>query len=137
LRTDQLVEIKTLDERNFITAIRYSHSDEYLAVADNSKNVKCYRLGGPEHQCTDITNNLWQHHAGRVTSIAWSPDSSRLATSSVDTHCIVYSPARVNEVVQIKNAHPLNPLSGCAWLNLNHLVTASQDCCLRKWKLNF
>jgi WD40 repeat protein len=136
LRSNQLVEIRTLEERNFITAIRYSNSDEFLAVADNSKNVKCYRLSGPEHQCADITNNLWQHHAGRVTSIAWSPDSSRLATSSVDTHCIVYSPARVNEVMQIKNAHPLNPLSACAWLNQNHLVTASQDCCLRKWKLN-
>jgi WD40 repeat protein len=131
----QLVEVKTLDERDFITAIRYSGTDEYLAVADNAKNVKCYRMSG-DLQFADVTNGMWQHHAGRVTSIAWSPDSSRLATSSVDTHCIVYSPVRVNEVMQIKNAHPLNPLLACAWLDERQLVTASQDCCLRKWKLN-
>ena len=35
-----------------------------------------------------------------------------------------------------KDAHPLNPLSACAWLSDSNLITSSQDCCLRKWKIN-
>ncbi len=138
LKSDNtLTEVKTLQERDFITAVRFSNNDEYLAVADNAKNVKCYRIESPTTAYTDITNNLWQYHAGRITSIAWSPDSKHLATSGVDTHCFVYSPLNRNEVLHMKNAHPLNPLTGCAWLDNSHLITASQDCCLRKWKLNF
>jgi WD40 repeat protein len=132
------VEVTTLQERDFITAVRYSYNDEYLAVADNAKNVKCYKLDPTNKSSyTEITRDLWQHHAGKITSLSWSPDSTHLATSSVDTHCFIYSPAKTSDFVHIKNAHPLNPLTGCAWLNNNHLVTSSQDCCIRKWKLNF
>lgn len=132
------VEVTTLQERDFITAVRYSNNDEYLAVADNAKNVKCYKLDSANKSSySEITRDLWQHHAGKITSLAWSPDSTHLATSSVDTHCFIYSPAKSSDFVHIKNAHPLNPLTGCAWLNNNHLVTSSQDCCIRKWKLNF
>lgn len=35
------------------------------------------------------------------------------------------------------DAHPLNPLTSCTWLSNDHIITAAQDCCLRKWKLNF
>lgn len=123
-------------ERDFVTSVRYSNSDEYLAVADNAKNVKCYKIED-NSQYSDITKGLWQHHAGRITNLSWSPDSTHLATSSVDTHSFVYTPAKINEYIHIKNAHPLNPLTSNAWLNNNHLVTSSQDCCIRKWKLSY
>jgi len=140
IENNQFKEGQTLAERDFITALRYSHNDDYLAVADNTKNVKCYKLetvSSTQFNYSDITRDLWQHAAGRITNLAWSPDSNYLAASSVDTHCFIYSPSKVMSFIQIKNAHPLNPLSSCAWLNNDHLVTSSQDCCLRKWKLNF
>lgn len=124
-----------LPERDFVTAVRYSNDGQYLAVADNAKNVKCYRIEGKSY--SDVTKGLWQHHAGRITSLSWSPDSTHLATSSVDTHSYVYTPAKISQYVHIKNAHPLNPLTASAWLDNSHLVTASQDCCIRKWKINF
>ncbi len=98
-----LEEVVTLAERDFITSLRYSNNDEFLAVADNAKNVKCYRLvdGGAKYE--DVTRGLWQHHAGRITSLAWSPDSSLLASASVDTHCFIYSPSHVGSYIQIKS----------------------------------
>lgn len=98
------VEVTTLVERDFITSIRYSNNDEYLAVADNAKNVKCYKLDASNKTSyVDITRDLWQHHAGKITSLAWSPDSTHLATSSVDTHCFIYSPSKTTDFVQIKS----------------------------------
>ncbi|CAF0949424.1 unnamed protein product [Brachionus calyciflorus] len=132
---DSFVPVVELPERDFVTSVRYSNSDEYLAVADNAKNIKCYKIDGKSYN--DITKGLWQHHAGKITNLSWSPDSTHLASSSVDTHTFVYTPAKVNEYIHIKNAHPLNPLTSNAWLNNTHLITSSQDCCIRKWKLNF
>jgi WD repeat-containing protein 1 (actin-interacting protein 1) len=131
----KLTEMKTIDERDFITAVRFSPNDEYLAFADNAKNVKCFTASSSYTE--NITKDLWQHNAGRIMALAWSTDSAHLATASVDTHCFVYKPAKPGVYVQIKNAHPLNPLTACVWLDSAHLVTASQDCCLRKWKIHF
>lgn len=98
------VEVTVLAERDFITSIRYSNNDEYLAVADNAKNVKCYKLDATNKTSyVDITRDLWQHHAGKITSLCWSPDSTHLATSSVDTHCFIYSPSKTSDFVQIKS----------------------------------
>ena len=98
------VELLQLQERDFITSVRYSNNDEYLAVADNAKNVKCYKLDRSNSKSyNDITRDLWQHHAGKITSLAWSPDSNHLASSGVDTHCFIYSPSKINDMIHIKS----------------------------------
>lgn len=98
------MELLELQERDFITSIRYSNNDEYLAVADNAKNVKCYKLDKTNSKSyTDITRGLWQHHAGKITSLSWSPDSNHLASSGVDTHCFIYSPNKINDLIHIKS----------------------------------
>jgi WD repeat-containing protein 1 (actin-interacting protein 1) len=99
---NSLVEIKTIEHRDFITSVRYSNDPtKYLAVADNAKYVKCYQTADKEYK--EITRDLWQHHAGTITQLSWSPDSSHLATSSVDTHCIIYLPSNVSGYIQIKS----------------------------------
>lgn len=107
-----LVEILALSERDFITAVRFSPDGMYLAVADNAKCVKCYKVGT---EYVDVTKDMWQHHAGKITAIAWAPDSQHLATSSVDTHCFVYSPSKISGSIQIKSdrlftilSHPIH-----------------------------
>jgi WD40 repeat protein len=101
---DSLKEVATLTERDFITAVRFSATQEFLAVADNAKNVKCYKINLESVSFADVTRDMWQHHAGKITSLAWSPDSKYLATSSVDTHCFIYSPAKINDYIQIKSS---------------------------------
>lgn len=133
-------ELAVISERDFVTSVRFSHDGRFLAVADNAKNVKCYRVNSDvvkEPKFNDVTRDMWQHCAGKITNLSWSPDDKHLAVSSVDTQCFIYAPDSVSSYIQIKNAHPLNPLSSVGWIDNNHLVTSSQDCCLRKWKLNF
>lgn len=103
IENNQFKEGQTLQERDFITSVRYSNSDEYLAVADNAKNVKCYKIDEGSLRYSDITRDLWQHHAGRITNMCWSPDSTYLATSSVDTQSFIYSPSKIMAFIQIKS----------------------------------
>lgn len=133
-------EVATIPARDFITSVRFSHDHQYLAVADNAKNVKCYRVNADvvkEPKFSDVTRDMWQHCAGKITNLSWSPNNKHLAASSVDTQCFIYSPDSISSYIQIKNAHPLNPLSSVGWIDDSRLVTSSQDCCLRKWKVNF
>ena len=100
-----MAEVLSLSERDFITAVKYSNDDNYLAVADNAKNVKCYKVEWNEQlsSYTNVTRDLWQHHAGRITALSWSPSSSYLATCGVDTLCLVYSPTKISQNIQIKS----------------------------------
>ena len=104
---NQFKETQSLQERDFVTSVRYSNNNEYLAVADNAKNVKCYKIEQTSQffSYTDVTRDLWQHHAGRITAMSWSPDSNYLATSSVDTHCFIYSPSKIMSFIQIKSIY--------------------------------
>jgi len=115
---DSLNEVHTLQERDFITAIRYSNDDEYLAVADNVKNIKCYKIDSTTSY-NDITRDMWQHHAGKITSLSWSADSSMLASSSVDTHCFIYSPNKKNQYIHIKSKTPKTKFNQIIKFNLN------------------
>lgn len=97
-------ELTTISERDFITSVRFSNDNQYLAVADNAKNVKCYRVTeGGVPQFADVTRDLWQHHAGKITNLSWSGNSKYLATSSVDTHSFIYNPNKISDYIQIKS----------------------------------
>jgi WD repeat-containing protein 1 (actin-interacting protein 1) len=93
-------ETKTITERDYLTAIAYSHDEIYLAASDNNKNVKCYNIN---ENYENITREMWQHHAGKITALSWSPDSKHLATSGIDTHAFIYSPPNLSNYIQIKS----------------------------------
>ena len=94
--------VKTLNERDAISTLSYSPDDRYLAVADAKKLVKCYRLTD-DRNYEEITREMWQHHAAKVTSLSWSPDSKHLASTSVDTHVWIYSTESPMKYMQIKS----------------------------------
>lgn len=97
---DNFNEIKTLTERDYLTAIAYSPDEAYLAAADNNKNVKCYNIA---NNYDNITRDMWQHHAGKITSVSWTFDSKHIATSGIDTHCFIYTLANPMNYIQIKS----------------------------------
>ena len=45
-----------------------------------------------------VSQKDWQYHSAKITCVAWSPDSSRLATGSIDTNVIVWSVATPDSV---------------------------------------
>jgi WD40 repeat protein len=103
---ETMQELAVLAERDFITALRFSHDDKYLAVADNAKNIKCYAVdeaGAGVPRFENVTRDGWQHHAGKITALSWSPDSQHLASVGVDTQCFVYSPSSISNYIHIKS----------------------------------
>ena len=94
------IEFKALTERDYLTAVAYSHDETYLAASDNNKNVRCYNLN---ENYENITREMWQHHAGKITALSWSPDSKHLATSGIDTHAFIYSPSNLSSYIHIKS----------------------------------
>lgn len=95
------VEVKSLSERDYLTAVAYSHDEAYLAAADNNKNVKCYNIN---ENYENVTRDMWQHHAGKITALTWSSDSKHLATSGIDTHAFIYTPSSSSSYIQIKSS---------------------------------
>ena len=47
---------------------------------------------------TQVSQKDWQYHSAKITSVSWSPDSSRLATGSIDTNVIVWTVAAPDSV---------------------------------------
>jgi len=75
------------------------------------------------------------YHTARVSCLAWSPDSSRVATGSLDM-CIMVSPALdqpPSQRVTIKGAQ-LGP-SALLFQDPKRIVSAGLDACLRVWEL--
>ncbi|CAF1114952.1 unnamed protein product [Didymodactylos carnosus] len=126
-----LTEIRIFEHHDYIVKVTYSPQGNYFASADNMKNVKCYKL--PEYQ--EISRDMWRYHAGTITSLQFSLDGKKLASTGIDTHLMLYLPENVSKVTQVKGAHQLNPVTCSAWLTNDTLFTGGNDCCLKKWSV--
>ncbi|KAJ2954901.1 hypothetical protein O0L34_g3224 [Tuta absoluta] len=138
--TDNKVHIYTLDIRTLtpsvelqhlgpVTHARFSPDGKYLAACDANRKVILYSTD--DYKLAH--NREWGFHTARVNCVAWSPDSARLASGSLDTTVIVWSVATPNKHVIIKNAHPQNQITGLAWLDDETLLSVGQDANTRVW----
>lgn len=75
------------------------------------------------------------YHTARITALAWSPDSLKVATGSVDTSVCVYDVTKAASArTLIKNAH-LGGVTAVAFVDATTLVTGGDDSCLRVWNM--
>jgi len=44
----------------------------------------------------------WGYHTARVNSVAWSPDSRRVASGALDTNAIVWTPGSKSNYTVVK-----------------------------------
>lgn len=75
------------------------------------------------------------YHTARINCLAWSPDSSMVATGSLDTCVIIYEvdkPASSRST--IKGAH-LGGVYGLAFTDQYSVVSSGEDACVRVWRL--
>ena len=75
------------------------------------------------------------YHSARINCLAWSPNSSMVATGSLDTCVIVYEvdkPASTR--MTIKGAH-LGGVYGLGFADDTHVVSSGEDACIRVWSL--
>lgn len=74
-------------------------------------------------------------HTARINCLAWSPDSSMVATGSVDTCVIIYEIAKpASSRITIRNAH-LGGVHGLVFTDDSTVVSSGEDACIRAWKL--
>lgn len=67
-----------------ILCLTFSPDGQHLAITDGNRRVLVVRLSDWK-EVLDFT-----YHNARVTCAAWSPDSKRLASGSLDTNLIVW-----------------------------------------------
>ncbi|KAL0355164.1 UNVERIFIED_CONTAM: Actin-interacting protein 1-2 [Sesamum radiatum] len=73
------------------------------------------------------------YHTARINCIAWSPDSSMVATGSLDTCIIIYEVDKpASSRITIKGAH-LGGVYGLVFTDEHSLVSSGEDACIRLW----
>ena len=75
------------------------------------------------------------YHTSRITCLAWSPDSTKIATGSVDTNILVYDIGKpVTARATIKGAH-LGGVTCLGFVDPITVVSGGDDACVRLWKV--
>ncbi|XP_059472949.1 actin-interacting protein 1 isoform X1 [Neocloeon triangulifer] len=131
LNGTNLAEKLTLEHLGPVTDCSYSPDGQYLVACDTNRKVILYKTDDYKH----AHNKEWGFHTARVNTVAWSPDSSLVASGSLDTTIIVWSVAQPNKHLIIKNAHPQSQITRLAWLDNETIVSTGQDCNTKLWSV--
>ncbi|XP_004503300.1 actin-interacting protein 1-2 [Cicer arietinum] len=128
---DTLVEEAVLEKhRGAISVIRYSPDFSMFASGDVNREAVVWDRASRE---VKLKNMLY--HTARINCLAWSPDSSRIATGSLDTCVIIYEIDQpVSSRNTVKGAH-LGGVYGLAFTDEYSLVSSGEDAFIRVWKI--
>ncbi|XP_011084432.1 actin-interacting protein 1-2 [Sesamum indicum] len=131
LTGDTLKEEAVLEKhRGAITVIRYSPDVSMIASADANREAVVWDCASRE---VKLKNMLF--HTARINCLAWSPNSSMVATGSLDTCVIVYEVEKpAASRMTIKGAH-LGGVYGLAFIDDDSVVSSGEDACIRLWKV--
>jgi len=132
LHEGNLTAGKELQHNGPITDCAFSPDNQYLVASDANRRVILYRL--PDFEVV-TKEDEWGFHSAKVNCVSWSPDSTLVASGSLDTSIIVWSVEKPNKHLIIKNAHPQSQITRLAWLDNNTIVSVGQDCNTRFWNI--
>jgi serine/threonine protein kinase len=116
--------------RAFIHALAISPNERYLAAGLDNGNVAITSL-----QETPRRVAIYHIHSAAVLSLAWSQDSTKLASGSADTVAKVWDPTTEHVEHVLPHSGSVN---GIAWepTNTGRLATASGDGSVNIWDVN-
>ncbi|WRX17295.1 WD40 repeat - like 10 [Theobroma cacao] len=128
---DTLKEEAVLEKhRGALTVIRYSPDFSLFASGDANREAIVWDCVSRE---VKLKNMLY--HTARINCLAWSPNSSMVATGSLDTCVIIYEVDKpASSRMTIKGAH-LGGVYGLAFTDEYSVVSSGEDACVRVWKL--
>ncbi|GER38618.1 WD-repeat protein [Striga asiatica] len=126
---DTLKEEAVLEKhRGAITVIRYSPDVSMFASADANREAVVWDAASREIK---LKNMLY--HTARINCLAWSPDSTMVATGSLDTCVIIYEVDKpASSRITIKGAH-LGGVYGLVFIDERNVVSSGEDACVRVW----
>nr|GMD30674.1 actin-interacting protein 1-2 [Ipomoea batatas] len=124
---DTLKEQAILEKhRGPITVIRYSPDVSMFASADANREAVVWDRATREMKLKDML-----YHTARINCLAWSPDSTKVATGALDTHVIVYELSKPpSDRTTIKGAH-LGGVYGLSFTDDHSVVSSGEDACVR------
>lgn len=86
-------------------------------------------------QFLQVKLNNMLYNTARINCLAWSPNSSMVATGSLDTCVIVYEVEKpASSRITIKGAN-LGGVYGVAFTDDSTLVSSGEDAFIRVWRL--
>jgi len=132
LNNGSLTLRQELQHNGPITDCAFSPDNQYLVATDANRRLILYRL--PDYEVV-TKEDQWGFHSAKVNCVSWSPDSSLVASGSLDTSIIVWSVEKPNKHLIIKNAHPQSQITRLAWLDNSTIVSVGQDCNTRFWNI--
>ncbi|XP_022725937.1 actin-interacting protein 1-2-like [Durio zibethinus] len=128
---DSLTEEATLEKhRGAISVIRYSPDVSMFASADLNREAVVW-----DRVSKEVKLNNMLYHTARINCLAWSPNSTMVATGSLDTCVIVYEVGKPpSSRITIKNAHP-GGVYGLVFTDDCSVVSSGEDACIRVWRI--
>jgi WD40 repeat protein len=127
----QPTDIK-IELRGNTTYLSISPNGRYLAAADSDRQIRAFEILS-DGNLKQVHNETWRYHAARVNYLAWSPNSERVASGSVDCAIYVWNVNQPIKKIHMPNAHPANQITGLAWRDDETLFSSGQDCNIRQW----
>ncbi|EEF31329.1 WD-repeat protein, putative [Ricinus communis] len=128
---ETLSKVAVLEKhRGAISVIGYSPDLSMFASADLNREAVVWDRASKE-----IKLNNMLYHTARINCLAWSPNSTMVATGSLDTCAIIYEVGKpASNRVTIKGAH-LGGVYGLAFTDDCTLISSGEDAFIRVWRL--
>lgn len=126
--------VKRIEMPDDVTGVKFSPDGAYLVATTGSRRFT--RLMNVANDYEEVYKTTKQ--TGRLFTVAWSPDSQHFATGSLDGSIVVWClDPKFDKSVKlvIKDAHKKAYVQSLAWLSENVLVSASNDSCVKQWKV--
>ncbi|XP_052831609.1 actin-interacting protein 1 [Octopus bimaculoides] len=126
-----LTEAKVVEESGTVRDLAFSPDGQYLATGNDSRYVIAYSLSNYSVKYRSTV------HSVKVNSVAWSPDSTHLASAGVDGNVVVHNIEDTFSSLNIKGAHRLSQVNRVIWLDSNVVLSAGQDSNLKQWAITY
>ncbi|XP_047171882.1 actin-interacting protein 1-2-like [Vigna umbellata] len=128
---DTITEQTVLEKhRGAITVIKYSPDVTMFASADLNREAVVWDRASKEVKLNNMLFNT-----ARINNLAWSPDSTLVATGSLDTCVIIYEVGKpASSRRTIKGAH-IGGVYGLTFIDQDRVVSSGEDGCVRLWNL--
>ncbi|MFN3331995.1 MAG: WD40 repeat domain-containing protein, partial [Caldilinea sp.] len=128
---DDLATPQTLAQASVqISALQFGPGGDRLAYIDANGVTLTTLDNGEKAASTQL-----QTQSSGLTTVAFSPDGSLLATGGLDGHVWLWDLSRPTRPLQVWEAHPNEVNMVTFGANRNQLLTASADYTVRLWNL--